>query len=52
MARKEFVFGEVKMRRIAAANQESIVLIESEFAPSIGPFQDSKSNAHRGSITC
>lgn len=41
MAGKESVFGEVEMRGVGSANQESVMLIESELAPRIGPSQDS-----------
>jgi hypothetical protein len=41
MTRKESVFRQVKMSGVGPANQESVMLIERELAPSVGPSQDS-----------
>jgi hypothetical protein len=41
MAGKEFVFRQVKVRGVGSANQESVMLIESELASRIGPSQNS-----------
>jgi hypothetical protein len=46
MTREKSVFGQVKMRGVSSANQESIMLIEGELTPRVGPFQDSESDAH------
>jgi hypothetical protein len=41
MAGKKPVFRQVEMRSVSPADQEGIVLVESEFAPGVGPSQNS-----------